>query len=145
MSSSAGPIIAVHDVGPHRVTIELPDIMHVRYDGDVSIDEFKVMDAFVANFPGNGAVYVLRDARRGGQTSLETRAYMARAARVTRLRAVVSYGSSFRSRTLVDMTQKAIKALRQEGPEVAFFETEEEARLWILQRRDQCCENLIQP
>lgn len=135
MSSSAGQIIATYDVGPHRLTLELPDIMHVCYDGDVNIEEFKVMDAQVANFPGNGLVYVLRDARRGGQTSLETRAYMARAAKIDRLRAVVSFGATFYARTLVDMSARAIKALRQEGPELVFVDTEEQARLWIAECR----------
>lgn len=136
MSLLAGEVIATHEIGLHRASIELPDILHVHYVGDVGLDDFKRLDSLVVQFPGTGRVYVLRDGREGGQTTLETRAYMARAARVDRLRAVVSYGTSFRARTLIDMSNRAIKALRQEGPELAFFETEEEARHWIAQCRE---------
>jgi hypothetical protein len=138
MSASGTDNFAVHQVGLHQALIELPDILHIHYQGDVSLEEFKIFDAFVANFPGSGFLYVLRDARRGGETSLETRAYMARAAQIERLRAVVSYGSTFYARMLVDMSSRAIRSIRslkKRSPETAFFSSEEEARAWIVRDR----------
>lgn len=135
---SAGEVFAIHDVARHKVHIELPDVLHIHYDGDVSLDEFKVMDDFVANYPGNEFIYVLRNARHGGQTSLETRTYMARFARTRRIRAIVTYGASFQGRMLVDMTRRAIHALKKEGPELAFVSSEEEARDWIATSRKEC-------
>lgn len=137
MSFSVGEVIATHEAGRHRAFVELPDILHVHYVGDVTLEDFKKLDSLVVEFPRPGNVYVLRNGRRGGQTTLETRAYMARAARIERLRAVVSYGTSFYARTLVDMSNRAIRALRHEGPELAFFETEEEARIWIAKCRNE--------
>lgn len=133
----AGDVIAIHDVGRHKVLIELPDVLHIHYDGDVNLDDFKVMDDFVANYPGREFIYVLRDARQGGQTSLETRTYMARFARTRRIRAIVTYGASFQGRMLVDMTRRAIHALKNDGPELAFVASEEEARRWIEKSRDE--------
>lgn len=134
----AGEVIATHEVGRHKVFIELPDVLHIHYDGDVGLDEFKVMDDFVVTFPGPQFIYVLRDGRRGGQTSLEARTYMARHARTQRIRAIVTYGASFQGRMLVDMTRRAIQSLKQEGPELAFVESEDEARQWIMKSRQEC-------
>lgn len=118
-------------VGPHWLEIEPPDVLHIHYEGDVDVEHFKVFDANVLRFPPQTRVYVLRDARRGGTLSAATRMYVAQHVDVRRIAAMVTYGSSFQSRTVATMLNKAMRRLHSETGVAVFFETEAEARAWI--------------
>lgn len=136
MPDPDGEVVATHEVGPHHLEVERPDIVHIRYHGDVTVEHFQAFDAVIDGMsPPETRIYLLRDGRRGGFALPETRAYMARRARVSRLIAVVTYGTTFLGKTLVTMTNTAIRSLKQEGPDLAFVETEAEARAWIAEHR----------
>jgi hypothetical protein len=137
MPEQCGEVIASHDVGPHRLEFERPDIVHIRYDGYVNLEQFKAFDEIIMSFPEPPLLYLLRDARRGGMTLPETRAQMVKAAHVARWRAVATYGASFQARTIVTLTNKAIRILKEDGPTLAFLDTEAEARAWIEEHRKQ--------
>lgn len=118
-------------VGPHRIAFEYPDIVHIRYSGDVNLEQFIIMDDFIAAVPSPPPIFLLRDGREGGVASTEVRNYMRQKAHIEHLAAVVSYGTSFHAQTIVQMTNIAVKRLRKMGPEIAFCATEEEARALI--------------
>lgn len=128
--------IAIHEIGPHRLEVEPSGIVHVHYFGDVQLVHFKEIDAMIKRTAAEITVYLLRDARGGGIATAETRAYSARNAHVENLAAVVTYGASFQAKTIVTMTNTAIRALRGEKAHPAFFfDTEAEARAWIEEDR----------
>lgn len=125
-------------VGPHELEIEPPDILHIHYQGDVELEHFKIFDAAVGRFPTTVRVYVLRDARNGGSPSAETRGYIAKNVDVTRIVALVTYGSSFQARTIATMLNKAMRRLHEQTGMSVFFDTEAEARAWIDEHRAAC-------
>ena len=137
MPDQRGEVSESHEVGPHRLEIERPDVVHIRYDGDVNLEQFKAFDEIINKISSPRQLYLLRDAHRGGTTSPETRAKMVQSVHVMRWRAVVTYGASFHARTVVTLTNKAIRILKEEGPAVAFLDTEAEARAWIAEHRKQ--------
>lgn len=122
-------------VGPHELEIELPDILHIHYHGDVELEHFKVFDATVLRMSQPVPVYILRDAREGGNPSPETRSYIAKNVDVSRIIALVTYGSSFQARTITTMLNKAMRRLHEETGVSVFFDTESEARVWINKHR----------
>lgn len=135
MSPTTPNVIASFDVGPHHVCLELPDIVHVHYHEIVEVEHFKAMDNFIANIPEPPELYLLRDARMGGLTTAEARAYMARHGHLRRLRAIITYGATFRAQTLMALATKAHRNLNHYGPEIVFCDTEDKARNWIAAHR----------
>lgn len=130
-------IIVTHQVGPHRFILERPDIIHIRYAGDVNLEQFKRFDDLIVGVDEPAKLYLIRDASRGGIASPEVRAYMVRCAHIPRLVAVVTYGSSFQARTLVKMANTAVRVLQQQGPEIGFVDNESDARKWIAAHRQR--------
>jgi hypothetical protein len=133
------PLHGLHrqKVGPHEIVIELPDILHIRYHGDVELEHFKIFDATVLRLSQSVPIYILRDAREGGNPSSETRSYIAKNVDVSRIIALVTYGSSFQARTIATMLNKAMRRLHEETGVSVFFDTESEARVWIDEHRKQ--------
>lgn len=122
-------------IGPHWAEFEPPDILHIHYGGDVTLEHFKVFDAMVLAVPPPTRVYILRDARKGGLVTPEARAYIATQVDVTRIASMVTYGSSFQTRTVSTMLAKAVQRLKPEAATPQFFETETEARAFIAAHR----------
>lgn len=142
MCSAPRDGIAIHEIGPHRLEIEQSGIVHVHYLGDVQLAHFKEIDAIIKQMAAQTMVYLLRDARGGGIATAEARAYSARNAHVDNLAAVVTYGASFQAKTIVTMTNTAIRSLRRENTHPAlFFDTEAEARAWIEEDRSRSPES----
>jgi hypothetical protein len=140
MPEQFGEVIAIHNIGPHCLKIERPDIVHIHYVGDVNLEQFKVIDRIVLDIPEPSDLYLLRDARRGGITTPATRAHLARSPHVLRWCAVVTYGASFQAQTMVRLTNKAIRLLNDKQSEVVFVDTEAKARAWIAKHRQQLVE-----
>jgi hypothetical protein len=123
-------------VGPHQVEIELPDIMHIHLNGDVEVEHFRGFYDLIVAFPPPTIIYVLRDARRGGAVSMQARKYIARNANMDQVAAIVNYGSSFHTRTVLSMMSRAFRLINNRMPPAIFFETEVEARAWISVHRN---------
>jgi hypothetical protein len=119
-------------VGPHRIDLEFPDIVHIHYCGDVEIGHFLGFDEVILALPPPPQLlYLLRDARQGGLVTAETRAHIAKTNTGTRWVGIVTYGSSFQTRTVFSNMNRALKTVRTSTVPVEFFDTEAEARAWI--------------
>jgi hypothetical protein len=128
--------VEIHEVGPHRVEIERPDVFHIHYSGDIDAAHFKAFGELIQTIPAPIPIYLLRDARNGGIHKREAREDAARKGE-GRLAAIVTYGSSFHGRTLFTMLNKATRILDPRIPIAVFFETEADARAWIAKHRSQ--------
>lgn len=125
-----GPVVAQdRAIGSHRATIELPDVLHLRVDGDVELDHIKGFLEVVGEFPGR--VHILRDARRSRVVKPAAREYMLKHMPRGKVVSFISYGAPFHGRTMITMLGKAIQLLLRESPVVGFTNTEEDARAWI--------------
>lgn len=122
-------------VGPHRLEYEPPDVVHVHYVGEVELEHFKVVDEALRRIQAPLRAYLLRDGRQGGAMSAETRAYMAKHIDPSTIAATITYGSSFHTRTVMQMLNKAMVLLHDKHTNALFLDTEEEARAWIDEHR----------
>jgi len=116
-------------VGPHRVTIEWPDVLYLQLDGDVDLDHIKAFLEAVAEFPAD--VHILRDARRSRIVTAPAREHMLKHMPKGKAVSFISFGAPFHARTVISMLAKAIRLLRHDSPIVGFTSTEAEARAWI--------------
>jgi hypothetical protein len=139
MASNPAKTGEIMQVGPHQVSIEPPDIVHLHLYGDVEVEHFQVffqaMDSLAQST--TRTVYILRDATHGGVVTSATRKYIAQKADMTRVAAIVSYGASFHARTVLTMVSRAMRLINDRIPLTGFFETEAEARSWIAAHRDK--------
>lgn len=139
MTSSQPSLLALREVGPHKVEFEPPDILHIHYFGEIVLEQFKIFDAMAISVPPPTRVYILRDARNGGLVTPEVRAYVANHVDVSRIASMVTYGSSFQTRTVSTMMAKAVQHLKPVAAAPAvFFATENEARSFIDVHRQSC-------
>ncbi len=111
------------------MSIELPDVLYLRLEGDVDIEHMKVFLEAVAEFPAE--VHVLRDARKSRLVTASAREYMMKQMPKGRVVSFISFGAPFQARTVITMLARAIRLLNKDSPIVGFTSTEGEARAWI--------------
>jgi hypothetical protein len=128
--------VEVHQVGPHVLELEKPDIVHIHYDGDVELEHFLVFDELIARFTPPTGVYLLRDRRRGGFVTRATREYVGQKANISHILIAITYGASFQTRTAFQMMSKGATRIRGISNSAVFVETEEEGRTWIAMHRE---------
>ena len=116
-------------VGPHRLTLELPDVLYMRLDGDVNVDHMRAFLEVISEFPGQ--VHVLRDARKSRSVTAQAREFMLKNMPKGKAASFISFGAPFHARTVISMLAKAIRLLLHDSPIVGFTNTEMEARAWI--------------
>ena len=121
--------------GPHRIRVELPDIVHVKLEGDVQLEHIRAMYSRLDNMPNPNRSYLLRDARRVGEITPKAREFLVKASEQTHVAAVVTFGSSFHARVLLTMVVSAVRVLRPSSPRLVFVKTEQDARAWIEEDR----------
>jgi len=128
-------------VGTHRVRLERPDVLHVLFRGDVTVEH---MDAFFALIEGMvkegpaKRVFVLQRLTEAGTFSPQVRKLIASEPRVRLVGRVTGYGGGFAMRVMLTMVQMASKTFNPKNQvEAEFHATEAAARAWIdaLRRR----------
>lgn len=136
MSAPKARRIETYSVGPHRVDLEFPDVVHIHYGGDVELPHYLAFHEAMLALPPDPPLYLLRDARHGGLVAPETRKHIATITEKSRFVAIVTYGSSFQTKTVFANMNRALRTMRQNTVVVEFFETETEARAWIDEHRE---------
>jgi hypothetical protein len=117
--------------GPHKVTIEPPDLVYLHIDGNVELDHVKVFFDAINKFPASTKVHILRDARKSGIVTPDAREFVLKNYVAGKVVAFISFGAPFRVRTVITMIAKALSMLRRDSPVIGFTDTEAEARAWI--------------
>lgn len=128
--------VEARDVGPHRIELEFPDLVHIHYGGDVELAHFLGFNEFMEALPPLIPLYLLRDARAGGLVTPETRKHIATGATPSRFVAIATYGSSFQTKTVFSNMNRAMRTMRPHEVPVEFFDTESEARARIAEHRE---------
>ncbi len=123
--------ITTHEVGPHRVDLEFPDVVHIHYVGDVELAHFLGFNDVMRALPPSIPLYLLRDARCGGLVTAEVRQYIANKLEDSRFIAIATYGSSFQTKTVFSNMNRAIRVKRPNEVTVEFFSSENDARAWL--------------
>jgi hypothetical protein len=132
MSTSHGRILTSQRIGPHRIELEPPNIVHIHYGGDVELAHFQGFNDVMTIFPQSTPLYLLRNARNGGVVAPETRKYIATTTEQSRFVAIATYSASFQSKTVFSNMSRAMRSTRPAGTiPIGFFDTEDEARAWL--------------
>lgn len=118
-----------HRAGPHRMTVEGPDLLHLRVDGDVDVEHIKAFIELVESMPAE--VHILRDARKSRIVTTRAREYMMKHMPKGKVWSFISFGAPFHAQTMITMLGRAIRLLHKNSPVVGFTKTEAEARAWI--------------
>ena len=112
-------------------------ILCTAIDGDISDETARAIAAACRRLSDSGRqVLVLSDARRTGTISASARKVMAEELRNVRFDAIALFGASFAVRVVSTLAAKTVQLLTRQSYPVEFFETEGEARAWLLAQRD---------
>jgi hypothetical protein len=130
--------------GPHFIRIEHPDVLFMRLHGPVELEHFQIFHQAMAEIPPPTRLYLLRDARNGGFVTPEARAYISRHSVIDRIEAVVSFGATFQTRTVMTMMNRAMRTFHSKEPDIMFTDDETAARLWINAHRKQYASSVSQ-
>lgn len=130
----------VNKIGPQMTALELPDIVHLKLVGEVSLEECKEINrmhfAYAEEVPH---FFYMIDLSELGNIPAAVRREASETVKLLPLRGTVIYNSSLRARVLGKLLLTAANMFRS-GPNqnpVDFVETETEARAWVDQRRKQ--------
>ncbi|WP_437722079.1 STAS/SEC14 domain-containing protein [Sorangium sp. So ce861] len=129
------------DPGPEaaRLTLreDLDGLLCTVVEGDLSDDMAREIAAACKSLSDSGReVLVLSDTRRIGTILPSARKVMASEMRAVRFDAIALFGASFAVRVVSTLAAKSVQILTQQSYPVQFFETEAEARAWLLAQRD---------
>ena len=123
-----------YHIGRHRMRFEPPDIVQMFTSGVIEPEDFEQFFQLATQLSPDRPIFMLRDAREG-VLGPKTRARIIELAQPSRVGGVVNYGASFHTRVVVTMLLKAVRAFKNATPDVAFVETEQDARAWIEAQR----------
>jgi hypothetical protein len=115
--------------------VEAPDVLFLRLHGPVQVDHFQIFHQAMQEISFPTRLYLLRDARNGGFVTPEARAYISRHSIIERIAAVISFGASFQTRTVMTLMNRAMRTFHSREPEIAFADSETGARQWIDRHR----------
>jgi hypothetical protein len=121
--------------GPHLMRVEHPDVLFLRLHGPVEVEHFQLFHHAMQELSFPTRLYLLRDAHDGGFATPEARAYISRHSIIDRIEAVVSFGASFQTRTVMTMMNRAMRTFHTRQPAIAFTDDESAARKWIEKHR----------
>jgi hypothetical protein len=121
--------------GPHLMRVEHPDVLFLRLRGPVEVAHFEMFHQAMDEIRFPTRLYLLRDARNGGFVTPEARAYISRHSIIDRIEAVVTFGASFQTRTVMTMMNRAMRTFHSREPEITFADDEIKARKWVENHR----------
>ncbi|WP_437938842.1 STAS/SEC14 domain-containing protein [Sorangium sp. So ce341] len=115
-----------------------PDgILHVTIDGEFREERLRAIFGVFRRAAESGReVLVLADMRQAGLLAAPARKATTEEVRCTRLDAVAILGASFSLRVVLGLLAKGVQMLTGRSYPQQFFDTEGEARAWLLAQRD---------
>ncbi|AUX30721.1 MULTISPECIES: STAS/SEC14 domain-containing protein [Sorangium] len=112
-------------------------ILCFAIEGDISDEIARSLCAVFRRVWESGReVFVLADARRVGTLTAAARSALAEELRGVRFGGVASFGASFSVRVVTTLASRSVQFFTGEVYPLAFFDTEDEARAWLLAQRD---------
>jgi len=126
--------------GKYITCFEEPDIIYMKFSGVVSTDDaLELLRRQMAMGEGKELLFFLIDAEDLETISPEGRRAVAETLKVLPLRGMAVVQAPLKARVVTKLVITAINLFRKDAKSnpVEFFNSEEEAREWIAQRREQ--------
>ncbi|WP_437761613.1 STAS/SEC14 domain-containing protein [Sorangium sp. So ce281] len=128
--------LGLNDASPD-VRDEPDGILRVAIHGEVTEDRARAVLGAVRRVAESGCdVLVLADTRHTGPLSAAARKVVTEEVRAARIDAVAIIGASYSLRVVMTLLAKGVQMLTGRHYPQQFFDTEGEARAWLLARRD---------
>ncbi|WP_438038836.1 STAS/SEC14 domain-containing protein [Sorangium sp. So ce128] len=111
-------------------------ILCFAIEGDISDEIARSLCAVFRRVSDSGReIFVLSDARRVGTLTAAARSALAEELRGVRFSGVAVFGASFSLRVVTTLASRSVQFFTGEVYPLAFFDTEGEARAWLLAQR----------
>ncbi|WP_437318071.1 STAS/SEC14 domain-containing protein [Sorangium sp. So ce385] len=128
------------DLGPQDACLDVRDepdgILRVALRGDLTDDRARAVIGVLRRAAESGRdVLVLADVRHTGSIPASARKVSSEEMRTARVDAVAIVGASFSQRVVVTLLAKGVHILTGQLYPQQFFDTEGEARAWLLAQR----------
>jgi SpoIIAA-like len=117
-------------VGTHQVRWEPPDLLKITWRGTAHDEQVDVLARHMEAVPAP-RYWVLTDISQSDIPSASVRARLAKTKLMLRICGVAVVVSSRYKRAVIDMLVRAMNLLTGTRVNVAFFENEKDARVWI--------------
>ena len=124
--------------GKHITCFEEPDIIYMKFGGEVSNDEgFELLRRQLEFAEGRSRVFFLIDAEHLERIAPEARKAVAESLKDIPLYGMCVFAAPLKAKVLTKLIITAVNLFRKDSGlnQVAFFDTESEARTWIEGRR----------
>jgi hypothetical protein len=130
----------IHQVGPHATWFEEPDVIALRLDGAVSLEDSEALaQVHLGMAEGRERVFMLIDMSDFGGGTPAGRKVTSEALTRMPVRGVAVYGAKLTQKVMAKLVLVGVKLFRKEDEArfpIEFLEHEDAARDWIEARRD---------
>lgn len=130
----------VLEIGSHRTSLELPDIVHLKLVGEVGLPECRqINQAHIEFAQGLDRIFYMIDLSELDNIPAAVRREASETVRILPLQGTVIYQTPLRARVLAKLLLTAVNLFKGGAGQnpVEFVDTREEARAWVDQRRRQ--------
>lgn len=122
-------------IGEHVIRLEPPNVVFLRFRGDLSgLELSRLLDRVEQFTEDQPEVFGLADLSRLGMLSPEVRRIAATRRYGAQNRGAAIFGASFRQRVIATLVMRAAELFQGRAPPIAFFDDEAQARAWIADR-----------
>lgn len=124
--------------GKHVTYLEEPDIIYLKFGGEVSNEEgFELLRRQMKYAAGRSRIFFLIDAEHLEKIEPEARKAVAQSLKEIPLHGMCVFAAPLKAKVLTKLIITAVNLFRKDSElnQVAFFDTETEARDWIETRR----------
>jgi hypothetical protein len=124
--------------GKHVTFFEEPDIIYLKFNGEVSNDEgFELLRRQLGYAEGRSRIFFLIDGENLEKIAPEARKAVAESLKEIPLHGMCVFAAPLKAKVITKLIITAVNLFRKDSSlnQVAFFDTEQEARDWIAARR----------
>lgn len=124
--------------GKHITYFEEPDIIYLKFGGEVSNEDgFELLRRQMGYADGRSRIFFLIDAEHLERIEPDARKAVAQSLKEIALYGMCVFAAPLKAKVLTKLIITAVNLFRKDSElnQVAFFDTEQEARSWIETRR----------
>ncbi|HSN86503.1 MAG TPA: hypothetical protein VL025_07080 [Thermoanaerobaculia bacterium] len=124
--------------GKHVTYFEEPDIIYLKFNGEVSNDDgFELLRRQLGYAEGRPRIFFLIDGENLEKIAPDARKAVAESLKEIPLHGMCVFAAPLKAKVITKLIITAVNLFRKDSSlnQVAFFDTEQEARDWIAARR----------
>ena len=125
-------------IGPHVATILAPDVIRIRWIGDVYAEHILELHQVLTTMPHEGrGIFLLVDQRAAGHLTAGARKMITHDPNSRLVRELVYYHTSFHIRVIATLLKKGMDVFRPNNAAMTFHDSEPAALAYVDETRRQ--------